>query len=81
MQDFIEQAEDGVIYMSLGANALEIPLDKLQIFLEIFAASLSRFHFIIKYDSDKTAALINRLNRRNQFLISNWLPQQSILGK
>ncbi|KAI9587732.1 UDP-glycosyltransferase UGT5 [Glossina fuscipes] len=77
LKDFIDEAPDGVIYMSLGANVYGFPIEKLDVFLHVFEA-LPELRFIIKYEAEEPMLLTK--NTTSQLLIHHWWPQQAILA-
>lgn len=64
--------------MSFGANIYDFPIEKMQLFFDVFE-TLPEMRFIIKYDEQET--LPTTLNVSSQIMIQNWWPQQAILGK
>ncbi|XP_023297268.2 UDP-glycosyltransferase UGT5 [Lucilia cuprina] len=77
IREFIEKANQGVIYMSFGANIYDFPSEKLQLFFDVFE-TLPDMRFIIKYDEPDSLPLT--LNISKQILLNNWWPQQAILA-
>ncbi|KAM7358902.1 UDP-glycosyltransferase family 316 member A1 [Cochliomyia hominivorax] len=77
VKEFIEEAVQGVIYLSFGANVYDFPLEKLELFLDVFE-TLTEMRFIIKYDDQEL--LPTTLNNTSQLMIQNWWPQQAILA-
>lgn len=73
LQDFIDQAEHGVIYFSLGyfLQSSEMPHEKIQIFLEAFGKLKQRV--IWKFEDESLMTPPNVLVRK-------WLPQSDILA-
>lgn len=78
LNKFIEEAKQGVVYMSFGANIYDFPVEKMELFLDVFE-TLPEMRFIIKYDEDEPLQMTR--NATSQMMIQNWWPQQSILGK
>lgn len=75
LQQYLDEAKDGVIFFSLGSAARSdrMPADKKQIFLEVFAELPQKI--LWKYESDSLPGLPKNVK------IAKWLPQQDILGK
>ncbi|XP_005189088.2 UDP-glycosyltransferase UGT5 isoform X1 [Musca domestica] len=74
IQDFMDGAEDGVIFFSLGSNvqSKDMPDDKLHIFLDVFASMKQRI--IWKFENESIP------NLPENILIKKWLPQSDILA-
>ncbi|XP_073847612.1 UDP-glycosyltransferase UGT5-like isoform X2 [Musca autumnalis] len=74
IQGFMDDAENGVIFFSLGSNVLskDMPDDKLHIFLNVFAAMKQRV--IWKFENESIP------NLPENILIKKWLPQSDILA-
>uniref|UniRef100_A0A1L8EGM8 UDP-glucuronosyltransferase n=1 Tax=Haematobia irritans TaxID=7368 RepID=A0A1L8EGM8_HAEIR len=74
IQDFVDNADHGVIYFSLGSNvqSKDMPEDKLKIFLDVFASMKQKI--IWKYEDE------NIKNLPKNILIKKWLPQADILA-
>ncbi|XP_050537199.1 UDP-glycosyltransferase UGT4-like [Daktulosphaira vitifoliae] len=72
--DFIESAEHGVIYFSLGtvANPAMLPKAKLQIFISVFNKLKQKIMW--KWSQGKTPQVSDNV------MISDWFPQPDILG-
>ena len=73
-----DSAPDGVVFISFGslAKSSEMPMEKKEAFLKIFA-KFPRINFIWKYENDNDTAgndLPNVFKRK-------WIPQKEILGK
>lgn len=64
--------------MSFGANKYNFPLEKMELFFDVFE-TLPDIRFIIKYD--ELGSLSGTLNSSSQIMLHNWWPQQAILGK
>lgn len=71
----MDEAKDGAIYFSFGTNVKgkDMPKEKVAIFLNVFKKLKQRV--IWKWEDDKLA------DKPANVLISNWLPQNDILGK
>lgn len=74
MKQFLDNAEKGFIYVSLGTNAQweDMPNNALETFSEAFSAL--PYKVVWKMDPDTL------LKKYENILVSKWLPQQSILG-
>ncbi|XP_017101692.3 UDP-glycosyltransferase UGT5-like [Drosophila bipectinata] len=74
IRQFIEEAEHGVIYCSLGSNVKSktLPLEKRQAFLETFSKLKQRILWKFE-DSDLPG-------RPDNVFISDWFPQDDILA-
>lgn len=74
LQEYMDNATNGVIYFSLGSNAksADMPQEKKQIFLNIFGRLKQKV--IWKFEEDLA-------NKPSNVLIKPWCPQQDILGK
>lgn len=74
IQKFLDEAEHGVIYFSLGAfmQSKSMPKDKLNIFLELFGKLKQRV--IWKFEDDSLKSIPSNI------LIRKWLPQGDILA-
>lgn len=72
LKTFLDEAEDGVIYFSLGTlvRGETLPEDKLQAFISVFSELPQR----VLWKMDKNVSLPN-------VKTSKWLPQSDILGK
>jgi len=70
----MEDAPNGIIYMSLGTNVKTslFPNHLLNVFIDVFA-SLS-YKIVWKLDKELP-------NKPDNIYIAQWVPQQSILGK
>ncbi|XP_031634155.1 UDP-glucuronosyltransferase 2B15-like isoform X2 [Contarinia nasturtii] len=77
IQQFLDEAKDGVIYLSLGSNVLLTKLSKHQIdaILNGFSAYPST-RLLIKSDKH----LIIPSHKQSDVLVEPWFPQQSILA-
>ncbi|XP_067633316.1 uncharacterized protein [Eurosta solidaginis] len=74
IQKFLDEAEDGVIYFSLGSQiqSKDLPQEKLNIFLDVFRNIKQRI--LWKFESDSLKNLpIN-------IMIKPWMPQTDILA-
>lgn len=73
LQDFIDQAEHGVILFSLGAylQSSEMPKEKIEIFLNVFSKLKQRVIWKFEDEAIKTPPNV---------LVKKWLPQSDILS-
>lgn len=76
MQNFLDNATEGAIYVSFGTNVHEKQLSKVNI-IEIF---LNTFHelpykVVWKLDGDHPSISSDKI------LVRNWYPQRDLLGK
>lgn len=75
LRRYLDEAEHGVVYFSLGSNfkTADLPKDKIDIIL----STLSKFpqKFLWKFEDDTLD------NVPKNVKISKWLPQRAILGK
>lgn len=78
MKEFIDEAVQGVVYISFGANVYDFPQEKIELFLDVFE-TLPNMRFIVKYDEDEPLEMT--LNVSSKVMVQNWWPQQAILGK
>lgn len=74
IKEFIENAEDGVIYFSLGSNvkSSEMPIESRQIFLDVFSTLKQRV--IWKFEDQNLPELPSNV------MVKNWMPQPDILA-
>ncbi|KAI8128479.1 UDP-glucuronosyltransferase 2B18 [Lucilia cuprina] len=74
IKNFLNGAENGVIYFSLGSNvqSKDMPAKKLQVFLEVFASMKERI--LWKFENESIA------NLPSNVMIKAWLPQADILA-
>ncbi|XP_017479991.1 PREDICTED: UDP-glucuronosyltransferase 2B1-like [Rhagoletis zephyria] len=74
LQTFLDEAEYGVIYFSFGTQVKtkDIPLEKLQIFIDVFRQLKQRV--LWKFDNDSFP------NLPANVMIKKWLPQNDILA-
>ncbi|XP_013109266.2 UDP-glycosyltransferase UGT5 [Stomoxys calcitrans] len=74
IQEFLDNAEEGAIFFSLGSNikSSDMPYEKMRIFLDVFGAMKQRV--IWKFENDTIPDLPKNI------LIRNWLPQSDILA-
>ncbi|XP_050095496.1 UDP-glycosyltransferase UGT5-like [Anopheles aquasalis] len=74
LQTFVDEAEHGVIYFSLGTNlrSADMPPEKLAIILRVFGSMKQRV--VWKFEDERIASLPANV------LVRNWLPQSDILG-
>lgn len=73
IQEFIDQAEHGVILFSLGAylQSSQMPKEKIEIFLNIFSKLKQRVIWKFEDETIKTPSNV---------LVKKWLPQSDILA-
>ncbi|XP_015608813.1 2-hydroxyacylsphingosine 1-beta-galactosyltransferase isoform X2 [Cephus cinctus] len=73
LQDFLDGAKSGFIYMSLGTNAKSkfLPNETKEMFLQIFSKLPQRV--LWKFESDLHG-------KSDNIFISKWLPQQTVLS-
>lgn len=73
LQDFMDQAEHGVIFFSLGAylQSSQMPKEKIEIFLNAFSKLKQRIIWKFEDESIKTPPNV---------LVKKWLPQSDILA-
>lgn len=75
LQNYLDEAKDGVIYFSLGTNIPGSALkEKLQIFAEAFKR-LAPVKILWKYDGD------NFPGKPENVRTVEWAPQNDVLGK
>ncbi|XP_075162038.1 UDP-glycosyltransferase family 316 member A1 [Haematobia irritans] len=79
LKEFIEGAQQGVVYISFGANVYDFPHDKIELFLDIIE-TLPDMRFIIKYDDEDEQQLEITMQVKSKVMIQNWWPQQAILA-
>lgn len=74
MQEFLDGAQEGVIYFSLGSNVKSMHIDKKKraVIMEVF--SELPYKVLWKFESDDLE------NKPQNVKISKWLPQQDLLG-
>ncbi|XP_049948378.1 UDP-glucosyltransferase 2-like [Schistocerca serialis cubense] len=74
LQKFIDGAEHGVIYVSLGSNVRSnaLPQEKFQAFLEAFRQLPQRV--LWKWENDTLPS------QPENVMVSKWMPQQSVLA-
>ncbi|XP_005180523.2 UDP-glucosyltransferase 2 [Musca domestica] len=77
LKEFIEEAVQGVVYISFGANVYDFPQEKIELFLDVFE-TLPNMRFIVKYDEDEPLEMT--LNVSSKVMVQNWWPQQAILA-
>jgi UDP-glucoronosyl and UDP-glucosyl transferase. len=72
LKTFLDEAEDGVIYFSLGTLVIgeTLPEDKLQAFISVFSEMPQR----VLWKMDKNISLPN-------VRTSKWFPQFDVLSK
>ncbi|XP_047109016.1 uncharacterized protein LOC124777597 [Schistocerca piceifrons] len=75
IQDFLDGAEHGVVYCSLGSNvrSKDLPLEKIQALMEAFRELPQRV--IWKWENDSLPS------QPENVMVSKWLPRQSILDQ
>lgn len=74
LKTFLDNATNGVIYMSLGSNvkSKDLSPETLEIFLNVFGNST--FNVLWKFEAD------NLPNKPENVMISKWLPQSDLLA-
>lgn len=74
IQQFLDEAKDGVIFFSFGSNAKTtvLPSDKIKILLNVFSKLKQRV--IMKWESDSMD------QKPANVFIGKWLPQDDILA-
>lgn len=74
LQTFLDEAKDGVIYMSLGAfvKSAAMPQEKLHAFLNAFGKLKQRV--LWKFENEKLGGVPKNV------MIKKWLPQADILA-
>lgn len=75
LQKWMDEAEEGVIYFSLGSNmkGTSFPAEKRAAFIEAFSR-LDKIRVLWKWEDEKLP------NQPNNTLIRKWFPQNSILA-
>lgn len=73
LQDFIDEAENGVVFFSLGSflQSSEMPKEKIQLFLDVFGKLKQRVIWKFEDETIKTPPNV---------LVKKWLPQSDILA-
>lgn len=73
IQDFLDSATHGAIYMALGSNvkSSDLSLEKRQIIMNVFASLKQKI--LWKFETDLP-------DKPDNVMIRKWFPQQSILG-
>ncbi|XP_017081810.2 UDP-glycosyltransferase UGT5 [Drosophila eugracilis] len=74
IKNFLDEAEHGAIYFSLGSQvrSADMPPEKLKIFLEVFASLKQRV--LWKFENDQLPNLPDNVK------VEKWLPQSDILA-
>ncbi|KAH8407726.1 hypothetical protein KR222_011450 [Zaprionus bogoriensis] len=74
LQSFLDEAEHGVIYFSLGSQvrSADLPPEKLKIFLNVFRSLKQRI--LWKFEDDKLP------NLPANVMVRSWMPQNDILA-
>ena len=74
IQTFLDEAEDGAIYFSLGSylQSSLMPKEKMKIFFNVFKKLKQRV--LWKFEEELPEKLHN-------VMVSKWLPQSDILGQ
>ncbi|XP_071448183.1 UDP-glucosyltransferase 2-like [Hetaerina americana] len=77
IQSFLDSADQGAIYFSLGSNlqSEELPREKLQIIIETFAALGPKIRVLWKFDPKVPIEGLS-----SNVLLKKWLPQEDVLG-
>ncbi|XP_013108424.2 UDP-glycosyltransferase UGT5 [Stomoxys calcitrans] len=77
LKEFIEEAQQGVVYISFGANIYDFPQEKIELFLD-FIETLPEMRFIVKYDEEENLDMTSKVS--DKVMVQNWWPQQAILA-
>ncbi|XP_073843703.1 UDP-glycosyltransferase family 316 member A1 [Musca autumnalis] len=77
LKEFIETSNEGVVYISFGANVYDFPQEKIELFLDI-VETLPNMRFIVKYDEEEPLEMT--VNVSSKVMVQNWWPQQAILA-
>ncbi|KAK1128580.1 hypothetical protein K0M31_003038 [Melipona bicolor] len=74
LQEFVDGAENGFIYFSLGSNAMSsaLPMETQLVFCDVFATL--PYRVVWKYEKDLPG-------KPDNVYTAEWLPQQSILAR
>lgn len=74
IQQFLDEAEHGAIYFSLGSQveSKDMPAEKLRIFLQVFSQLKQRV--LWKFENDTIT------NLPSNVMVKKWLPQNDILA-
>ncbi len=74
LKRFLDNAQNGVIYMSLGSNvkSKDLSAEILEIFLNVFGNST--YQVVWKFEADSLR------NKPDNIFISKWLPQSDLLA-
>uniref|UniRef100_W8ASC2 UDP-glucuronosyltransferase 2B15 n=1 Tax=Ceratitis capitata TaxID=7213 RepID=W8ASC2_CERCA len=74
MQKFLDEAENGAIYFSLGSNveSKDMPAEYLKIFLDVFRSMKQRV--LWKFENESIA------NLPANVMVKKWMPQSDILA-
>ena len=74
LQNYLDEAKDGVIYFSLGSNVRSDHMseEKRRVFIEVFSALPQ--NFLWKWEADRLPGQPPNMKTEK------WLPQQAILG-
>lgn len=74
IQQFLDEAEHGAIYFSLGSQveSKDMPAEKLRIFLQVFSQLKQRV--LWKFENDTITTLPSNV------MVKKWLPQNDILA-
>lgn len=77
LQEWLDGAERGVIYFSLGSNfrSASLPKDVINNLLKVFEALPNGYRVLWKFEVDS-----EDLGQHDNVLIQKWMPQQSVLG-
>lgn len=85
LQDWLDGAERGVIYFSLGSNmrSANLPRDALSNFLRVFRELPEGYRVLWKWEDDaeisKNEEGVGKSKVTN-ILTQKWIPQQEVLG-
>ncbi|XP_049803689.1 UDP-glucosyltransferase 2-like [Schistocerca nitens] len=73
IQDFLDGADHGVVYCSLGSNVrtIDLPLEKIEALVEAFRELPQRL--VWKWENDSLPS------QPDNVMVGKWLPQQSIM--
>jgi glucuronosyltransferase len=74
LQNFLDEAKDGVIYFNLGSNARSdhLPVEMTRAFIQAFSELPQKI--LWKWESDSLPGQPANVK------VAKWLPQQDILG-
>lgn len=75
LQQFLDQAEEGVIYFSFGTNVKLKKQNQMRMWSIYRALENSKMKVLMKYDTDEGIPGLSK-----DILTASWLPQREILG-